>query len=204
MSDWTATRIHRVRQLAALGLPASEIGKTLGVTRNAIIGKCGREGISLARIPRSDDNKPRATPPDYLWTPTVIHETLRMWRAGVPVSEIARTIGTTVAAVGNKARGSKWGKHPTTLAREEAARLRGEGRRPEARSAAPTPVLEHDGVAFEDLRGGCAYALNDAPRHDLSGLRFCGQPRREGSSYCPHCHSLSWVPAPQRAHRRAA
>jgi GcrA cell cycle regulator len=25
---------------------------------------------------------------------------------------------------------------------------------------------------------------------------YCGQPVKEGSSYCPHCHSVCWQPAP--------
>ena len=41
------TRVERLRELAAAGLKSSEIAAKLHITRNAVIGKCGRAGIKL-------------------------------------------------------------------------------------------------------------------------------------------------------------
>lgn len=44
-SPWTEALETRLRELRASGKTAVQIGKELGMTRNAIIGKCGRLGI---------------------------------------------------------------------------------------------------------------------------------------------------------------
>lgn len=51
---WTDTRVQKLTQLYRMGYSASQIAKRLGgVTRNAVIGKCGRLGLV-----RSSGNKP--------------------------------------------------------------------------------------------------------------------------------------------------
>lgn len=45
---WTDARVADLRRRAAEGWSASDIGKAFGTTKNAIIGKCDREGIQLA------------------------------------------------------------------------------------------------------------------------------------------------------------
>lgn len=47
-SDWTPERIARLKELYATGIPASAIARALGenVTRNAVIGKVNRLGLS--------------------------------------------------------------------------------------------------------------------------------------------------------------
>jgi len=42
---WSAERFERVLALKAEGLSASQIGRALGVTRNAVCGKLFREGV---------------------------------------------------------------------------------------------------------------------------------------------------------------
>jgi len=59
---WTDERIEQLRQLWAEGRSASEIAETLGgVTRNAVIGKAHRLGLSgrpspIKRVPRKGAN----------------------------------------------------------------------------------------------------------------------------------------------------
>lgn len=43
---WTDERVARLRELVAEGLPYSEIGNRLGVTKNAALGKADRLGLS--------------------------------------------------------------------------------------------------------------------------------------------------------------
>ena len=44
---WNSQTIDKLRQLAAQPLSAAHIASRLGCTRNAVIGKCARSGISL-------------------------------------------------------------------------------------------------------------------------------------------------------------
>ena len=49
MHTWTPERIERLRNLEAKGHSCSEIADQMGVTRNAVIGKLHRLGISRGR-----------------------------------------------------------------------------------------------------------------------------------------------------------
>ncbi len=58
MTAWPTYRINELRNLAASGRTSGEIARVLGITRNAVIGKLNREGITLLRVPKRG---PRAT-----------------------------------------------------------------------------------------------------------------------------------------------
>ena len=50
--EWTPERVERLKQLWAKGLPARQIAQELGgVTRNAVIGKAHRIGLSSRPSP---------------------------------------------------------------------------------------------------------------------------------------------------------
>jgi GcrA cell cycle regulator len=53
MTTWTADRTEILIQLRKLHQPVSIMAERLGITRNAIIGKLHRLGLSVARIRRS-------------------------------------------------------------------------------------------------------------------------------------------------------
>lgn len=53
-------------------------------------------------------------------------------------------------------------------------------------------------------RHRCAYPINTPPPR-TDGHLFCGQPTRQGSSYCGYHHGLLWIPVVvRRAVKRAA
>lgn len=56
--SWTVERVQTLRRLWAKGVPASQIGKDLGCTRNAVIGKVHRLQLK-ARLDHDDINKAR-------------------------------------------------------------------------------------------------------------------------------------------------
>jgi len=68
--------IDRLRELTAEGYSASKIGSVLGVTRNAIIGKCHRDGIVLrgrerVKLP-APQPKPKSCKPEPKISPLPI------------------------------------------------------------------------------------------------------------------------------------
>jgi GcrA cell cycle regulator len=64
-STWTAERIERLRHCVVTGLTCSEIAAEIGVSRNAVIGKIHRLGLSSGRPAgaQASDCPPRARRP---------------------------------------------------------------------------------------------------------------------------------------------
>lgn len=56
---WTASLTRQLRAYAAMSLSAAEISDRLDVSRNAVIGKCHREGIALSYPLRGMQVHPR-------------------------------------------------------------------------------------------------------------------------------------------------
>jgi len=48
---WHPERLARLKELAASGKTSTAIGEIMGVSKNAIVGKCNREGIALISRP---------------------------------------------------------------------------------------------------------------------------------------------------------
>jgi len=47
---WTPERVERLTQLFEEGLPTAEIGRRLGLTKNAVIGKLHRIALAPRRL----------------------------------------------------------------------------------------------------------------------------------------------------------
>lgn len=59
--SWTEDRVERLRSLAADNLSCAQIANDLGVTRNAVIGKLQRLGVSNGHRPRERNERPSKT-----------------------------------------------------------------------------------------------------------------------------------------------
>ncbi|MEE2745969.1 MAG: GcrA family cell cycle regulator [Pseudomonadota bacterium] len=49
--EWTPERVKELTGLWATGLSASEIGRRLGITKNAVVGKVRRLDLAMRRAP---------------------------------------------------------------------------------------------------------------------------------------------------------
>tara|TARA_B100000315_G_scaffold61414_2_gene55760 strand:+ start:688 stop:1050 length:363 start_codon:yes stop_codon:yes gene_type:complete len=49
--EWNAERVEELTKLWATGLSASEIGRKLGITKNAVVGKVRRLDLAMRRQP---------------------------------------------------------------------------------------------------------------------------------------------------------
>ena len=56
---WTPALIKRLRQLWQEGLPTSEIGRRLGITKNAVVGKAHRVGCAPRKSPLKSPPVPK-------------------------------------------------------------------------------------------------------------------------------------------------
>ena len=49
--EWTQERVEKLTELWATGLSTSEIGRRLGITKNAVVGKVRRLDLAMRRQP---------------------------------------------------------------------------------------------------------------------------------------------------------
>lgn len=94
--EWTGEKLAILRDLIAKGKTASQIGDAMGITRNAVIGKCRRMGYRLM------------TPPTHVgptvWTPDLIKRLKEMVDSGMTATQISKHVGRTARAVYEAAR----------------------------------------------------------------------------------------------------
>ena len=50
--EWTAERVEELTRLWATGLSTSEIGRKIGITKNAVVGKVRRLDLAMRRQPK--------------------------------------------------------------------------------------------------------------------------------------------------------
>jgi len=62
-NTWDTTRTGRLRELVIEGLTASEIGLELNCSRNAVIGKCHRVGVTIGEHKRTRPKEKRMSGP---------------------------------------------------------------------------------------------------------------------------------------------
>jgi GcrA cell cycle regulator len=86
---WTPERVEQLRSSVVNGLTCSQIAAQIGVTRNAVIGKIHRLGLSPGRPPGASE---RSCPPRVRQPRAVASQRrlLRlMWSEGAPVADAA-------------------------------------------------------------------------------------------------------------------
>jgi GcrA cell cycle regulator len=73
---WTSDRVELLKKFFDAGLSCSQIACEIGTTRNAVIGKMHRLGLSRPKNLFADRIKPRRTPKDT-WRPKTLRPKLR-------------------------------------------------------------------------------------------------------------------------------
>jgi GcrA cell cycle regulator len=86
LETWTPERVEQLRSCVVTGLTCSQIAAQIGVSRNAVIGKIHRLGLSPGRPP---GGAARSCPPRARHPRAASHRrVLRlMWSEGAPVAE---------------------------------------------------------------------------------------------------------------------
>jgi len=171
---WTAERDAELIRLRKEGAPYSEIGRTLGVGRNAAIGRAHRlqrAGVEFPVTPA----KPRAVA-----QPRPKAEPRMRSQAPRPVATPAENIGAGV-----------W--HRSADAERKAWRV--------IDCEVWQPLDGVEPVTLVD-RAPCACAWPVAGQG--ADTLACGEAVKTGSSYCPTHHRLAWIPlkTPQRVFDR--
>jgi GcrA cell cycle regulator len=98
IETWTPERVEQLRSSVVNGLTCSQIAAQIGVTRNAVIGKIHRLGLSPGRPPGASA---RACPPRARQPRAAANQRrlLRlMWSEGAPVPEAAASLAAVDSA----------------------------------------------------------------------------------------------------------
>lgn len=193
-NDWTPETVERLKQLAAEGYSASAIGRALGMTRGAVLGKAHRLSASGARIrigngttapgPRQrNSHHPRPAGSRNKQPNTARRDLiLTMVQAGKTHDEIAAMFGVSRPSV----------SHAVMRARRDgdprAAIQRKPGPRPPQPMAMPIGPEPTEGtVAYpDDVRyGQCRWPMWGEGVLPADRL-VCGRPVSGTTSWCAH------------------
>ncbi len=82
--EWTPQRVNALIALWDEGLPTSEIGRRLDITKNAVIGKVHRLGLAKRGSPIKE--KPQAEIDEHLVTLAKLRPGMCSWPIGEPDS----------------------------------------------------------------------------------------------------------------------
>lgn len=171
MMIWNDERVELLKKLWAEGLSASQIAGRLGdVTRNAVIGKVHRLGLSgRVTTSRLRKSRPAAAPAKV-----------------APIQP--RPVRVQFAVQGNAA------LKPVFVEHERAAVALAVVPPKVEEEPAPAPVLV--GVALLDLKESmCRWPVGD-PQED--GFHFCGARRADGLPYCEKHARVAFQPVQRR------
>lgn len=186
--SWTEERVEKLREYWIEGMSASQIAKELGgVTRNAVIGKVHRLGLSNrngaeASNPAPADPAPAETPADETET---TEDTTTTQETETPAEPEVETRTTAPAPVIDASVPRAPGP-PTP--EEEAARV----------TLAEIEKMAIRLDLLELTERTCKWPIGD-PVED--GFHFCGLPSVDGKPYCQHHIAIAFQPVSNRRDR---
>lgn len=184
--SWTEERVEKLRELWAEGMSASHIAKTLGgVTRNAVIGKVHRLGLSnRSGGPSAEDAKPAEKP-------SAAPRATKPTPAAAPAAEEAEEAPAAPAPARAQ---------PVV---RDAAQPRAPGLPTPEEMAARETLAEIEKMAkkldlLELTERTCKWPIGDPAEEDFY---FCGLPSVPGKPYCEHHVAVAFQPLSARRDR---
>jgi GcrA cell cycle regulator len=164
--EWTEQRIEVLRKLWGQGQTASQIAAILGgITRNAVIGKAHRLGLTGRPSPIKREAGASPQPRRRAAAPVA----RRLPGSGQPGSVHGQPLPQT---------------HGSTA--QHAPVQRAEAHAPMTREAPPPAPKTSTRVAAHVGSKTCSWPMGDPKQ---PGFHFCGEPAEAGKPYCAHhCH----------------
>ncbi|HSF95509.1 MAG TPA: GcrA family cell cycle regulator [Thermohalobaculum sp.] len=188
--SWTDERVDKLRELWGEGMSASQIAKALGgVTRNAVIGKVHRLGLSNrgaapAAQPASDEPKPAARPAARAAKPEAPAASAAPEQTPEP-EKPAVTLPRTAPVL----RDPTLPRAPGLPTPEEAA----------ARATlAEIEKFARRITLLELTERTCKWPIGDPTEENF---HFCGLPSVTGKPYCEHHVAIAFQPMSARRDR---
>jgi len=201
--SWTDERVETLKRMWAEGQSASQIAKELGgVTRNAVIGKVHRLGLSN----RNGGPAPAAAPAAKAEAPKPASETAQAAPEPVPAPPEPATVAEPEPAPETKPAPAV---APAQTARKPALPANGQPLPPqpsqgEISAEAMATVREAEKKArklslMELTERTCKWPIGDPATPDFW---FCGLPAQQGKPYCEAHVGVAFQPMSSRRDRR--
>ncbi|MGH0000930.1 GcrA family cell cycle regulator [Pseudovibrio ascidiaceicola] len=185
--SWTAERVELLTKLWADGLSASQIAGELGnVTRNAVIGKVHRLGLSGRAKSGGGATKTRKAPAPAARVVTSTKPTVAEAIAAVAPTPSPRQVQPTIAGA------NALKVEPIEAIQPEIS--------PVPASDIFIPVSERASILTLNERT-CKWPIGDPSSDDFY---FCGRQSDAGTPYCAHHRSIAYQPVSDRRNRRAS
>lgn len=197
--SWTDERVSRLTKLWQDGLSASQIAADLGgVTRNAVIGKVHRLGMSNRDKPPGTGGKKAATADKPASTQRRKSEPRRAGSA-TPVGQPADGVASPAFA--------RTAQHASAGATMGNAALKMELEEEVAEAPAPQHQAAEDVVIpisrkldlLQLTESTCKWPTGDPT---MPGFSFCGHQTSEDKPYCEHHAKIAFQPPSERRRRR--
>lgn len=169
--EWAEETIARLRKLWDEGLSTAEIGRRLGISKNAICGKKNRLGLPDRPSPirRNGESKP------YVKKPHAGANTLPPLGSLGPLPK--------PQAPAKVYRPQSLRDYTRPAAPTPAA--------PDVPMAATSVLIEREPPPKYGRVVPCCFPIGDVKSRDF---RFCGKPSKAGKPYCPDCCRRAYVP----------
>jgi GcrA cell cycle regulator len=176
--EWNDETIARLRTLWNEGLSTAEIGRRMGVSKNAVVGKAHRLGLPARPSPIRRDAGGTA-PPRPAAPRRVVGPTLPPLSAALPVSEDVRPVVAKVVPA-----------EPLPVTNVVAA------------SAAPAAAPAVRVVPRHSPRlSACCWPIGEP---GTKSFRFCDDEAVQGKPYCAEHAQLAYVKVRDRREEAAA
>lgn len=190
-STWTPEMLQRLERMWLDGRSSREIADSVHKSRNAVIGKVTKLGLTRnPRPPAKPEVKAFWNGTNTRWTPDKVEELRRIW-LDYSASEIGAMLGFTKKSVDHKARnlGLPNKNHVAVARRSAALKLASKGKqgRPVTAVKVVPPAPNMKPVELHE-RTGCCFPVNDG-----GPFLFCNSPGtvHGASIYCDfHKHIM--------------
>lgn len=186
--SWNDERVELLKKLWIDGMSASQIATSLGeVTRNAVIGKIHRLGLSNRARPGAAVAAAAAAPAVAQSRPKPKMQPAAA--AAMAASAVApqRTMRPAAATIGNTALKAE----PVYLVEAEPEKLP---------TTASVVVIDERVTIMMLTEQSCRWPIGDP---GSEGFSFCGKRSETGIPYCTHHARIAYQPVERRRDRRS-
>lgn len=180
--EWNEETIARLRELWAEGHSTAEIGRRMGISKNAVVGKAHRLILDGRPSPIRREGEAEPSVPRRMTGPTLPPLAAEAPVVGVPVVEapVAPPMGPPVAPAAPPA------PRPAPVA---------------VRAAAPKPQAVTPVPARTPRTHTCCWPLGDP---GTRSFRFCDAGATQGKPYCAEHAAVAYVKLRDRREEAAA
>lgn len=188
---WDSAMLKKLKALTGKGLSTSEIGKKLGMSKNAVVGKLNRLGWNLKAGGAPSSGNDAAAKKVVAGKAKAPAKSTRP--AAVPKKAAAGADKASKKAVSVKTpNASKKGKSAPAPARPTARA----GRGPEKNLAMHQRIIQHS-LEMANLKPNqCRWPIGDP---DSENFHFCGETVFVGKPYCyEHCRQAYQFTPPKK------